>query len=273
MDLDKVLVLSKRIKLRALVAIVLLPLLNIGVNFGQTVNGQNQRSIVNNESEEKGKRNVLYNYVTDRPQVPFGSFHQPSAASPRGNVATLEAQKLHLAQLLKYRQYLTKLYSKRRSDIDSPILQGDISDYKDKEYENSAEPLTDSQLKGYEGVQDVNKRYGRRMVGLNYYTKDALPADHVVLPQQEYRSPIQNNLGSVVGYSQYSQARKEEDMSQPVLSNDESEVGRLIELEKLRELEELRGLCRILIIIILYMYYICFLLKLKRYNVGLFHAN
>jgi hypothetical protein len=242
MGLNKVIVSRKCIKWKA-IGIVLLGLLNIGVNLGHKANDQNQRLIVNNGNQEMGKRNVLYNYVTDRPREPFGDIHEQSA-SPRTDVASLVAQKQHLARLLKYRQYLTKLYSKRRSDIDSPILQGDMTDFKDKDYENSPGILSDNQFKNYEGVQDINKKYGPSMVGLDYYTKDAIPTSHVMLPQQDYHSPIGGNLDAGMGYSQYSQAR-DAVMSQPVLSKDESDVERLIELEKLRELEELRGTHRL----------------------------
>ena len=233
----KVLALRKRFKWRAIIAIVLLQSLNVGAHSGQTVNRQNyQRSSLNREKQNNGKRNVLYNYVTDRPRVPFGRFYQTSRASPRSTLASIETRKQHLAQLLKYRQYLTKLYSKRRSDIDSPVLQGDISDYKDKgEYQES--PEAGNQIKSYESVEDINKKYGPRMVGLNYFTKDVIPTDHVILPQQDYHTPIERSLGQAASYSQYSQTSNE----------DESEVERLIELEKLRELEELRGRCMILI--------------------------
>ena len=154
----EVLALRKRFKWRAIIAIVLLQSLNVGAHSGQTVNRQNhhQRSSVSRGKQNNGKRNVLYNYVTDRPRIPFGRFYQTSRASPRSALASIEAQKQRLAQLLKYRQYLTKLYSRRRSDIDSPVLQGDISDYKGNEYQGS--PEAGNQIKGYESVEDINKK-------------------------------------------------------------------------------------------------------------------
>jgi hypothetical protein len=239
-----VLGLRKRLKWRTIIALVLL--VNMGVHSGQTVNRRNhQKPVVNGPSHNNGKRNVLYNYVTDRPRIPFGDFHQAgSNISPRSNLASIQGRMQRIGELLKYRQYIDKLYAKRRSDIDSPILEGDIPDYENKkDYEESpGSPLAGNQLKAYESVEDVNKKYGQRMVGLNYFTKDVLPTDHVILPQQDYHSPIERGLGATVGYPQYSQTSNEvANLNQPVLSKDASEVERLIELEKLRELEELRG--------------------------------
>lgn len=232
---------GKWIKLRT-IRLVLLGLLNVTYGLSVTTDNERISSTSNNGRPEKGilKRNVLYNYVTDRPRVPFAGFHR-SSGSPRNSIVSLEAQKQHLALLMKYRQYLTKLYSKRRSDISSPILQGDMPDYKDKEYESSPELLTSNQIRDYESV-DVNKKYGPRMTGLDYYTatRDALPADPVILPHQDYHSPIAGNLGPFNGYSQYYPARSD-DVLRPFLSKEDSDVERLIEIEKLRELEELRG--------------------------------
>lgn len=242
MDFNRTVVLNhRRTKWRwiYLAWVLLSGLVNKRVESGQTVYKHNQRASVNNENQDIGKRYVLYNYATDRPRVTLSAINQRSA-SPRSNARSLVAQKQHLAQLLKYQQYLKKLYAKRRSDIDSPILQGDISDYKDKEYETSPEIVTDSQLKSYESVPDINKKYDSRMVGLNYYTKDVLPADHVMIPHQDYHSPVESNLAALSGYSQYSQA-SDGGVSQAVLSKDDSVMERLVELEKLRELEELRG--------------------------------
>ena len=239
MDFNGIVILNrKRTKWRwiYLAWMILSGLVNNRVESRQTVY---QRAILNNENQEKEKRYVLYNFASDRPRPSLSPLHQPTA-NPRSNSRTLVAQKQHLAQLLKYRQYLSKLYAKRRSDIDSPIIQGDISDYKDKEYENSPELVTENELKSYQSVPDINKKYDSRMLGLNYYTKDVLPADHVVIPQQDYHSPVENNLGTLSGYSQYSQA-SDESVSQGVLPKGDSVVERLIELEKLRELEELRG--------------------------------
>ena len=234
MGSNKMLALRCKCEKRRWVQLILfsLTLLNVEVKSNQAMDGKNQRSTSRNWlSEDKGKRNVLYNYVTDRPRVALNGYHG-TLAGPRGNIETLQAQKQHLAKLIKYRQYLTKLYnSKRRSDIGLPILQGDMADYKDKQYQNSPELLSESQLKDYEGVDDVNKKYGRQMVGLNYYTKDVLPENHVVLPTQDYHSVVQDNLDSAaLGYSQYPS------------STDEAELEKLVELEKLQELEELRGI-------------------------------
>lgn len=242
MDFNRTVVLNhRRTKWRwiYLAWVLLSGLVNKRVESVQTVYKHNQRASVNNENQDIGKRYVLYNYATDRPRVTLSAINQRSA-SPRSNARSLVAQKQHLAQLLKYQQYLKKLYAKRRSDIDSPILQGDISDYKDKEYETSPEIVTDSQLKSYESVPDINKKYDSRMVGLNYYTKDVLPADHVMIPHQDYHSPVESSLAALSGYSQYSQA-SDGGVSQAVLSKDDSVMERLVELEKLRELEELRG--------------------------------
>ena len=242
MDLNKIVVLDhRRTKWRwiCLAWMILSGLVNKRVESGQTVYKHNQRASVTNESQDKGKRYVLYNYATDRPRVTLSALNQRSSR-PRNNVGSLVAQKQHLAQLLKYQQYLKKLYAKRRSDIDSPMLQGDISDYKDKEYETSPELVTENQLKSYESVPDLNKKYDSRMVGLNYYTKDVLPADHVMIPHQDYHSPVESSLSALSGYSQYSQAT-DGGVSQEVLSKDDSVMERFVELEKLRELEELRG--------------------------------
>lgn len=253
MDFNGIVILNhKRTKWRwiYLAWMILSGLVNNRVESRQTVYKHDQRAIVNNENQEKEKRYVLYNFASDRPRPSLSALHQPTA-NPRSNSRTLVAQKQHLAQLLKYRQYLRKLYAKRRSDIDSPIIQGDISDYKDKEYENSPELVTENQLKSYQTVPDINKKYDSRMVGLNYYTKDVLPADHVMIPQQDYHSPVENNLGTLSGYSQYSQA-SDEGVSQGALPKDDSVVERLIELEKLRELEELRGTSIKMFIVIVY---------------------
>lgn len=234
-------VLSEWNKNRA-VCLLLLGLINVKVNTANTGNEGNERSSFGISIPDKGKRNVLYNYITDRPRVQSTNFHQP-AAGQRNNIATSMAQKQRLAQLAKYRQYLTKLYSKRRSDIDAPILQGDIPDYKDKQFENSPELVSDNELND---ATDVNKKYAAKMVGLNYYTKDVLPASHVVLPHQDYRGSIGGNMDSVRSYSSYSPQESSlvsdgEDVSQPLLSNEEAQIERLVEMEKLRELEELRG--------------------------------
>ena len=240
MDTKKEFVLRKSIKWKML-AIVLLGLVNIELHSAQRVN--ERMSTLHGQSRGTGmpKRNVVYNYVSDRPRPHLARFRQ-ATASPRNNIATLQAKKQRLALLMRYRHYLGKLYSsKRRSDINSPILTGDITDYKDKEYESTPGLITGSQN------IDINKKYASKMLPLNYYTspKSVLPEEQVQLPQQAYHSPVESNLASMASYSAVNPQAGSEEALRQFSSKEEPELERLIEMEKLRELEELRGKCTV----------------------------
>lgn len=197
MRFDKVITVST---LKAIV-IVLLGSLYVPTNLGQTIRGENPRLSADKRIKDKGKRNVLYNYATDRPKTRIAALYPRPSVHAKGYIASLQAKKQHLQELLKYKDYLTKLYSNRPPNINSPTLQGDIPDYKKKGNGDSPEMLSVAQLKNYdESAEDGKKNSRSRILDLgDYYTKDALqPDDRVDLAHQDLHTPTEGNVYIVI---------------------------------------------------------------------------
>lgn len=201
-----------------------------------------------NKTEAKGvlKRNVFYQYVSDRPRLAHTNLIQ-GAGNIRSRVLPLLTRRQRIALTPKYRRLLGKLYARRRSDINSPLLLEDIPGYNKKQSVDSPDDIDSKQLNDFEPT-DVNKKYASRMESLGYYpeSRTSISGQHIELPQENYQSPLRDIYSSsspyeiLRGHLQQS-PEVNEALLRPFSEKEHLDRERYLEEEELRELEELRG--------------------------------